>query len=71
MVCDCIACELLTEVNELGFCEACFEKFERDLIQLRNGTVAIVSLNHPYRCLQRCRLWGCRIVIFLRVLGHG
>jgi hypothetical protein len=60
MLCDCIACELLTEVNELGFCEACFEKFERDLIRSRDDALISQMTAKTFHTLRKevIRVYG-------------
>lgn len=32
----CIACDLIGRINDLGLCQDCFEKLERDLIRQRD-----------------------------------
>jgi hypothetical protein len=32
----CVACDLPAPVNDLGLCDDCFEKLERDLIRARD-----------------------------------
>lgn len=60
MICDCIACELLTEVNELGFCEVCFEKFERDLIRLHDESITAHMTSKAFQALRKevIRIYG-------------
>ena len=33
---QCLACDLLGQVDDLGLCEECREKFERDLVRRRD-----------------------------------
>ena len=44
---ECQACDIFTRLNDLGLCEECAEKLERDLIRQRDWNYSALAYGCP------------------------
>ena len=51
----CYACDLYAELDDLGLCDACAGKIERDLIRLRDWEYSVTAFGCPKEKLEELR----------------